>query len=156
MTSIRTYADSVKDTMAVSQPQRIKNPVVLDKTTSIAAATELKLSQSGTKFLVAQTGSAYAITLPPVASATGVGYSFVITSASVAGAIAITARSAVINGVMRDGADASTPANVIVTAATAVTITASQPAGSYLNIWSDGSKWYCSGHSKKATGFTAA
>jgi hypothetical protein len=155
MTSIRTYGDAVLDTSTVSQSQVIKDACVLSKVTAISAATTLSIAQSGHKFVITPVEAAsYAITLPAVATAAGVSYEFVLGTGGVNQTVTLVARSAVLNGIFRTGA-AGLPLNALVSAATTITFTASNLAGTYVSVWSDGTKWYVDGQSGILSGLSA-
>lgn len=121
---------------------------VLPVTTPQAAT----IAQSSSVFIIPALSNNIVFNLPVIAGSAGTNYKFVA-SATLGFTLAVTAQSAVINGVVDVGA-AGAATQVTKANATTITFAATALTGDYLNIVSDGAKWYISGNSSAAAGFS--
>jgi len=100
---------------------------------------------SGRIFLLKST-TANTVTLPSASA--GLRYKFIVTDSTAASTI--VADSAILKGAVVADDDTDSMAG------TTITVTTDTTVGDWLEIVSDGTNWYVSGHTTDATGFTVA
>ena len=110
-----------------------------------ASSHSLDMGDSGKTFLVSST-VARTITLP--APKAGVSYKFIVTDSTAVSTIAAT--GAYLKGSVVADNDTDSMAG------TTISCTADLVVGDHLELISDGTYWYVSGHTAHATGFTVA
>lgn len=117
-----------------------------------ATGTTLAQTQSGSLITVANAGGAYGISLPAVANANGVSFTFVVKS-TLAAAVTITAASAVcqMSAVTGDAGALTAQVNK-----TNIILGTGVVAGDKLEYYSDGTNWYVMAHVNIHTAITTS
>ncbi len=123
----------------------------------LAIATTLTAADSGKIFMVDKTG-AFTITLPAVATSSGVTYKFIVSTAAVTTTrIAATAGTPIVGHALNGPRAATNPSIVVGAGTIAVNFSTSCVLGDTINLYCNGVGWFAEGFTGSntlATGIT--